>query len=196
MSIMNKSDSNNSSDSLTTESGKSALVPGEVILGRLAAFDHGGNPLVVYSQSPDGNPHVAVSTVAISPQNIGRQVALLFSNGDLRKPVIMGMIYSPLDDLLERESSTERPSLESEVAQATWLDSKGIESHAPLKKLGDTVCVDGKKICIEGQEEVVIRCGESSITLTKSGKILIRGKYLLSRSSGVNRILGGSVQVN
>ena len=28
------------------------------------------------------------------------------------------------------------------------------------------------------------------------GKVLIRGTYLLSRSSGVNRIKGGSVQIN
>ena len=49
---------------------------------------------------------------------------------------------------------------------------------------------------IEGKEEIELKCGESSIVLTKAGKILIRGKYLLSRSSGVNRIMGGSVQVN
>ena len=49
---------------------------------------------------------------------------------------------------------------------------------------------------LEGREEVVIKCGEASITLTKAGKILIRGNYLLNRASGVNRIQGGSVQVN
>ncbi|MEP7119602.1 MAG: hypothetical protein ABJE95_01785, partial [Byssovorax sp.] len=36
----------------------------------------------------------------------------------------------------------------------------------------------------------------SSITLTRAGKILIRGAYVLTRSSGVNRIQGGSVQIN
>ena len=46
------------------------------------------------------------------------------------------------------------------------------------------------------EEEIVFECGKASITLTKSGKILIRGAYLLSRSSGVNRIKGGSVQIN
>ena len=30
----------------------------------------------------------------------------------------------------------------------------------------------------------------------RAGKVLIRGAYLLSRSSGVNRIKGGSVQIN
>jgi uncharacterized protein (DUF2345 family) len=61
---------------------------------------------------------------------------------------------------------------------------------------GSDVRVDGKKVVLEAQEEVVLKCGDASITLNKSGKISIRGKYILNRSTGVNRILGGSVQVN
>ncbi len=56
--------------------------------------------------------------------------------------------------------------------------------------------VDGEQVVIEGQKEIVLKCGKSSITLTRAGKVLIRGAYVLSRSSGVNRIKGGSVQVN
>ena len=43
---------------------------------------------------------------------------------------------------------------------------------------------------------MVLRCGKASITLTKAGKVLIEGSYVLSRSTGVNRIKGGSVQLN
>ncbi len=56
--------------------------------------------------------------------------------------------------------------------------------------------VDDRRIEIEAQEQLVLRCGESSITLTRSGKIIIRGTYVLTRSSGVNRIQGGSVEIN
>lgn len=56
--------------------------------------------------------------------------------------------------------------------------------------------VDGEQVVIEGKREIVLKCGEASITLTRAGKILLRGKYLMSRSSGVNRIKGGSVQIN
>ena len=56
--------------------------------------------------------------------------------------------------------------------------------------------VDGEQVVIEGKKEIVLKCGKASITLTKAGKILIRGSYLLSRSSGVNRVKGGSVQIN
>ena len=56
--------------------------------------------------------------------------------------------------------------------------------------------VDRKRILFDAEEEIVLRCGEASITLTRSGKIIIKGSYLLSRSSGANRIKGGSVQIN
>jgi hypothetical protein len=58
------------------------------------------------------------------------------------------------------------------------------------------VKLDGEQLTLSADREIVLRCGKSSITLTRAGKVLIRGAYLLSRSSGVNRIKGGSVQIN
>ena len=58
------------------------------------------------------------------------------------------------------------------------------------------VKLDGEQLVFSAGKEIVLRCGKASITLTRAGKILIRGAYLLSRSSGVNRIKGGSVQIN
>ena len=53
-----------------------------------------------------------------------------------------------------------------------------------------------EELLIDAQKQITIRCGESSITLTAAGKIILRGKYIVSRSSGVQRIKGGSVQIN
>lgn len=58
------------------------------------------------------------------------------------------------------------------------------------------VQADGSRVAVRAGEELVLECGKASITLTRAGKILIRGAYVLSRSSGVNRIKGGSVQIN
>ena len=55
---------------------------------------------------------------------------------------------------------------------------------------------DGERMVVTAKERMVLRCGKASITLTKSGKILIDGVYVSSHSSGVNRIKGGSVQIN
>ena len=71
----------------------------------------------------------------------------------------------------------------------------GLLQHAPTRRESE-VQVDGEKVVFNAEREIVLRCGESSITLTRAGKVLIRGKYVLSRSSGVNRIKGGSVQIN
>lgn len=52
------------------------------------------------------------------------------------------------------------------------------------------------ELVLTAEKQLTIRCGESSITLTTAGKIIIRGKYIVSRSSGLHRIKGGSVQIN
>ena len=56
--------------------------------------------------------------------------------------------------------------------------------------------LDNERLEFKAGKEIVLRCGKASITLTKAGKIILRGTYLLNRSSGVNRIKGGSVQIN
>ncbi len=172
------------------------VAPGEIILGTLTAINADGNPQVSFPQIANMNSLVAVSTVAVAHQQVGRQVALLFVNGDVNKPMIVGFIHSPLFDMLENFSILENVDLSTD--QPTDIDPfDGNVTFAPeVSTPMETIRVDGKRILIEGQEEIVLTCGDSSITLTKAGKILIRGKYLVSRSSGVNRILGGSVQVN
>lgn len=75
----------------------------------------------------------------------------------------------------------------------------GVVQHPERKnetQVPFTAELDGERILLSAQKEIVLECGKASITLTRAGKVLIRGAYLLSRSSGVNRIKGGSVQIN
>lgn len=55
---------------------------------------------------------------------------------------------------------------------------------------------DGQRVDVRAEQEIVPRCGKASITLTRAGKVLIRGAYISSQSSGANRIKGGSVHLN
>lgn len=55
---------------------------------------------------------------------------------------------------------------------------------------------DGQRLIVCASRQLVLRCGRASITLTSAGKVLIEGSYILSKSSGVNRVKGGSVQLN
>lgn len=161
-----------------------AIAPGEIIIGVVKGIDREGRPLVDYPGNPSGRDLAAVATLQVTHQHTGRQVALLFAQGDLAAPVIMGLIHSPLHALIESFELSLQPGESDEPVDETPR-SQALELN-----------VDDERVVIEGKEEIVLKCGEASITLTKAGKILIRGKYLLSRSSGVNRIMGGSVQVN
>lgn len=103
---------------------------------------------------------------------VGRDVLLVFEANDPCRPVIIDTLYSMIDEISDQSS------------------------HVPEGQEPEEVTVDRKRIIIDADEEIVLRCGEASITLTSSGKVLIRGNYLLSRSAGANRIKGGSVQIN
>lgn len=56
--------------------------------------------------------------------------------------------------------------------------------------------VDGRRIELEGRDEIVLRCGDASITLRRNGRIAIRGVDVETRAAGTNRIRGGTVDIN
>ncbi|TYK64483.1 DUF6484 domain-containing protein [Colwellia echini] len=156
------------------------IAAGEIIIGTLVGIDDSGQAQVDFPQNPASTPLIATTTTVVTQQQVSRQVALLFNQGYLNKPIIIGLIHNPLDAMLENFDPT--------------VTTEKVELTGDLSM--DNVSVDGNNVTFEAKEQMVFKCGESSITLTKSGKVLIRGKYLLNRSSGVNRIMGGSVQVN
>lgn len=51
-------------------------------------------------------------------------------------------------------------------------------------------------LTLEATEELTLRVGDGSITIRRDGKILIKGKDLVSHAQRVNRIKGGSVSIN
>ena len=144
-----------------------------VVIGTLVGLNAAGEPLVDFPANPAGAHIPARFAVTLDKGEIGREVALLFEGGAPHRPIIMGLIQHP-----ERIQSTSSESICSEPQNP--MDAE----------------VDGERLVFTAKKEIVLRCGKASITLTRAGKVLIRGAYLLSRSSGVNRIKGGSVQIN
>jgi uncharacterized protein DUF6484 len=59
-----------------------------------------------------------------------------------------------------------------------------------------TVTVDGQRVVLHGEREIELRCGDASLVLTRAGKVVIRGQYVVSRSRGVNKIKGAVVDIN
>ena len=157
-----------------SQSRQAAIAPGEVVVGRFVGLSELGEPLVEHALSPDSEGYLlARSTVALEQGQIGREVVLAFERGDPRSPIILGILWQPDEGspgTLRARPATDQTRLEAQR--------------------------DGEPLVLVAEKEIVLRCGEASITLTRAGKILLRGTYLLSRSSGVNRIKGGSVQIN
>lgn len=55
---------------------------------------------------------------------------------------------------------------------------------------------DTKEIKLNATEMVELRCGESSLTMNKDGKIVLKGSTIVSRASGVNKVKGSTVRIN
>lgn len=173
----------------TLHGSASTSVP-EVVIGVLHGSDNMGAPLVDWAGNQAGAPVAALSTATFTPSDVGSAAALLFANGDPTRPVIVGLVRQPLDHVL---SATSGDASSAEPIQTMEM-SDTVEADAGKPSL--EARVDGARVVISGDEEIVLRCGKASITLTRSGKVLIRGEYLSSRSTGTNRIKGGSVQMN
>jgi len=56
--------------------------------------------------------------------------------------------------------------------------------------------VDGRRVRITARDEIVLQCGNASITLRRNGRVIVRGTYVETHSDGTNRIKGGQVQIN
>lgn len=61
-----------------------------------------------------------------------------------------------------------------------------------VTNLGQT----GKGATLTSEQEISLRCGKASLTLSANGDIVIRGNNVTSRASHTNRIRGGNVQIN
>jgi Domain of unknown function (DUF6484) len=146
--------------------GAPASLAGVVVGELLAITDEGRTPLVRFDGQVGTAAVRARTTIDLHGAHIGGQVVMVFEAGDVARPIVVGAVRG-------------RPG---------W----------PLAEQPGQVEVtaDGQRMLVTAKEQLVLRCGKASITLTRAGKVLIDGAYVSSKSSGVNRIKGGSVQLN
>jgi hypothetical protein len=138
-----------------------------VVVGCVVAFvENGGVPLVTYPGQPGTAALPVRATLDLHGAHVGRSVVLVFEDGDPRRPIVVGCLREP--------DARSLPDAPGQV----------------------DVDADGERLVVTAKQQMVLRCGKASITLTKAGKILIEGAYVSNRSSGVLRLKGGSVQIN
>jgi len=144
-----------------------------LVIGVVVGVDAASAPRVSFPGCPEEKGLKARTTVTFTSSDVGRQVALMFEAGNRAKPLVIGKIQ-----LSEPQAYIPREPAE--------------KADRPSPEATD----DGERLELTADREIVLRCGKASITLTRAGKIIIRGAYLLNRSSGVNKIKGASVQIN
>jgi Domain of unknown function (DUF6484) len=135
--------------------------------GRLAGFDLQDHPLVADLASLPGEVVMARTTVALRREMIGSSCVIVFDNGDVRRPIILGVMQD------QRQKTATSPA------------------QAPL-----SVQADDELVEIKAEREIVLKCGDASITLTRAGKVIIKGNYIISRSTGYNKIKGAAIDIN
>jgi len=134
--------------------------------------------LVVDYEGNTLGPLRARATIVLDQAALARAVAtrqavtLLFENGDPRLPIAIGLVReppSPLEQLLTGESPS-RGTIEATL--------------------------DGQRVTLTADREIVLRCGAASLTLRRDGKVILRGIYVETHAAGTNRIKGAQVKIN
>jgi uncharacterized protein DUF6484 len=103
----------------------------------------------------------------------GHSAIVVFERGDAALPIVVGLL-----------APAEAPAVEVE-AEETGLPGQIIQAD-----------VDGKRVVLTAEDEVVFQCGKASITLRRNGRVVIRGVYVETYATGVNRLKGGQVLIN
>jgi hypothetical protein len=145
-------------------------------VGVIVQVTEQGRALVDFPGNRTGPIEARSIITALSKHDVSSHesipVLLVFENGDRSLPIIIGFIHDTLYP----------PTPQDGVALTT-------------EQLHEVI-LDGKKMVFDAREEIVLRCGKSSVTLRKDGKVVIKGTHLVSRSSGPNKIKGASVAIN
>ena len=141
-----------------------------VVLGRIVALESQASVIVeIPAVSGARAARIAVplsENDLVAARDNARAAVLVFENGDPELPIIVGLMQSV------------QPDRGSAVPQVLEAD------------------VDGKRVRITAQDEIVLECGSASITLRRNGRVVVRGTYVESYSDGTNRIKGGQVRIN
>jgi hypothetical protein len=150
-----------------------------ICLGKVVRITRDGKPVVTYPGCDTGGVEATLlvgATSRLQPDRSEPMLLLFLENQ--RQPIILGAI-------------TDRFAQDTE----TDTDSLKIRKPQELSRPASTL-VDGKRIVISAQNEIVLKCGMSSLVLRRDVKVVIKGKRLVSRAKETNRIRGGAVHIN
>ncbi len=145
---------------------------GQVITGHLQGIDDEGRILFL-AEKGAGSPvpvsiGIALSDGVLVPAARNQQRALVIgTNEDPPKLVLVGLLR-------------ERVSAAARDAGPGRLEVK----------------IDGETLRFTADREIELRCGNASLVLRQSGRVILKGTYLETSSRGPLKIKGATVEIN
>jgi hypothetical protein len=142
-------------------------------IGRVVEILPGGRLVVDYDGNAIG-PLVARCIQRDSTAGdyqAGSEVLLAFENQDALRPIVLGAVSE---------------NCRSEIRTGAFR-TEGVRARA---------IIDGERIALRGDREIVLECGLSSLVLQRDGKIVLKGVEIVSRASGNHKIRGATVKIN
>jgi hypothetical protein len=152
-------------------------IPG-MRVGWVAGVDADGSVRIDFPGNRHG-PLLARTTVLLDPEQWReaarerREATLFFDDGVPSRPVLTGLL----------QPMPPTPHLDAVLAQ-------------PLPDAPREAQLDGRRVLLEGRDEVVLRCGKATLILRADGRVLLRGVEVITEAEGVHRIRGGKVKIN
>lgn len=115
--------------------------------------------------------HAIASEGLVEAAKHRTEAALVFEDGDPARPILLTLLRSstPMLDLV----------------------LEGLPAKAPR-----VAQVEGKRVVITGKDEIVLRCGEASLTLSEEGTVVLKGVRVVSQARQTQKIRGAKIQIN
>ncbi len=129
---------------------------------------------------------------------------LLFRpEGSMEDPIPVAIGMPVADGTLVKAARQQSRALAVRTADspARWvlvgLVRERLSTQAVTARPGQLeVAMDGETLRLTAERDIVLKCGEASLTLRKDGKIVMSGTNVLTASRGPNRIKGASIALN
>jgi hypothetical protein len=145
---------------------------GNVVTGRLAGIDSEGRILF----RENGFTGAAIPVVIgmsvpdgtlVNAARLEQRALVMRAGSDTEPPVLVGILR-------------ERVSAKARDAKPSQLE----------------VAVDGEVLRLSADRRIELRCGKARLLLLETGRIVLSGTNVVTRSTGPNKIKGASISLN